>query len=158
MKKIAILYTKYSPVIDAIKCRLKGVCVDCVTSLDNEKYDLVILSNYDGMCERDALVCHHSLLPSFDSNNPVKQAILAGVKLTGITIYYTKTKKIVAQYPVFINNDMHYDNLKQELMYVEQTIFPLVAENILENKPFDIKSLLTNKCSGKCERCSSCNH
>ena len=158
MKKVAILYTNYSPVIDAIKYKLKDVSVDCITSLDEEKYDLIILSNYDGICEENALLCHHSLLPSFDCNNPVKQAILAGVKVTGITIYYSKTKKIIAQYPVFINDDMHYDNLKQELDYVEQTILPLVVEKIIENKPFEISSLVSNKCNSLCGGCSSCKH
>ena len=158
MKKIAILYTKYSPVIDAIKYKLQDYQVDCIKSLNEENYDLVILSGYEGVYEENALVCHHSLLPSFDCDEPEKQAILTGVKITGVTIYYSKTKKIVAQYPVFINNDMHYDNLKQELDYVEQTIFPLVIEKIVENKPFEINSLINNKCGGLCGGCSSCKH
>ena len=158
MKKIAILYTKYSPVIDAVKHRLKDVAVDCITSLGDEKYDLIVLSNYNGICEENALVCHHSLLPSFNCNNPVKQAILEGVKLTGITIYYSKTKKIVTQYPIFIKNDMHYDDLKQELNYAEQTLFPLVIEKIIKNEQFDIGSLINNKCNSLCGGCTSCKH
>lgn len=158
MKKIAILYTKYSPVIDAIKYRLKDVSVDCMTSLNDKDYDLIVLSNYDGICEENALVCHYSLLPSFNCSNPAEQAILEGVKLTGITIYFSKTKKIVAQYPIFIDNDMHYDNLKQELNYAEQTLFPLVIEKIIKNEPFDINSLINNKCNRLCGGCTSCKH
>ena len=158
MKKLAVLYSEYSPVIDAIKYTLSDCTTDCLTTADNtENYDLIICLD-NKKAEGNAIACHHSLLPAFDCEEPEKEAILNGVKVTGITIYYPNTKKIIAQYPVFINNDTHYNDLKQELTYLEQTLLPLVAEKILNNEPFDIQKLVNKGCGGNCGGCSSCSH
>ena len=159
MKNIAILYSEYSATIDAIKYQLADYNVDCVTAPPKEgEYDLVILSDYkDDYCG-NAVMCHHSLLPSFDNKEPIKQAMLEGVKVTGITIFFTKPRQIIAQYPVFINNSTHYDELKQELRYIEQILYPLVIEKVLKNEPFEVRTLLKKTCSGNCGGCSSCNH
>ena len=160
MKKIAILYTEYSPLIDAIKYQLSDCVVDCLTtSFDMAEYDLVVNLGcaYDG----ESLSCHHSLLPAFDSDEPEKEAILLGVKVTGLTIYYTKSKRIIAQYPVFITNSMHYDDLKQELTYIEQTLFPLIVKKVADNEPFEVRSLLGKTCSESCGNnggCSGCSY
>lgn len=157
MKRIAVLYSKHTPVIDAIKHRLADCIVDCYTDTkDAEEYDLVIcLSNEKP--KGNVISCHHSLLPAFNCAEPEKEAILQGVKVTGITIYYTNTGKIIAQYPVFINNDTHYDDLVQELNYLEQTLLPIIIEKIINNEPFEIQTLINKSCGG-CGGCSSCNH
>jgi len=161
MKKIAIIYSKYTPTIDAIKYTLSEHKVDCFKNefySDND-YDLVILSDNNTKYDGNALACHHSLLPSFDNDDPVKSAILEGVKVTGITVYYTNPKKIIAQYPVFINNNTHYEELRQMLKYLEQTIFPVVIKKIINNEQFELHSLLNkNQCSGNCGGCVSCSH
>lgn len=157
MKKVAILYKDYSPIIDAIKYELSDCQVDCLTSSSAmDKYDIVINFgiNYDG----EALTCHHSLLPAFDSKEPVKDAILAGVKVTGVTIYYTKSKRIIAQYPIFIDNSKHYDEIKQEILYIEQVLLPIVAKKILDNKPFDVRTIINGGCGHNCGGCSACSH
>ena len=157
MKKVAILYREYSPIIDAIKYQLADCVVDSLTELSGMgEYDLIVNlgSNYDG----EALACHHALLPAFNSEEPVRDAILAGVKVTGITIYYTKSNKIIAQYPVFINNNTHYEELEQELDYIEQTLFPPVIHKVLNNEPFEVRALLNKSCSGSCGGCSGCSH
>lgn len=157
MKHVAILYSEYSPLIDAIRYQLQDCEVDCITESKNmDKYDLVI--RLDGQYGGEALTSHYSLLPAFNCEEPVREAILSGVKVTGITIYYTKSGKIVAQYPVFIKNDTHYDELKQELSYIEQTLFPLVIHKIINNEPFEVRALLNKSCSGNCGGCSGCSH
>ena len=157
MKKVAILYKDYSPVIDVIKHQLSDCRVDSFSTPDDiGNYDLVI--NLGVSFDGEALACRHSLLPAFDCDEPVKEAILAGVKVTGITIYYTKSEKIVAQYPVFINNETHFDELEQELKYVEQTLFPPVIRKILDNEPFEIHALINQGCGGQCGGCGSCSH
>lgn len=157
MRHVAILYSEYTPAIDAIKYQLQDCEIDCFTELKNtDKYDLII--NIGCQYEGNALACHHSLLPAFDCEEPEREAVLAGVKVTGITIYFTESQKIIAQYPVFIKNDTHYDELKQELDYIEQTILPLVVQKILNNESFEVRSLLNKACSGKCGGCSTCNH
>ena len=159
MKKVAVLYSKHSPLIDAIKYHLSDCDIDLLTSHENlASYDLIVLSNYNGDFKENGLKCHHSLLPAFNSTEPEKDAMLEGVKVTGITIYSTNPYKIIAQYPVFIHNNMHYDELKQELDYIEQTLFPLVIRKVLNNEPFEVQTLLSKSCSGNCRGCSSCNH
>ena len=80
---------------------------------------------------------------------------MSGVKVTGITIYNTKSKKIIAQYPVFIKDEFHYDELLQELKYIEQIIYPIVIEKIINKEPVEIKQFSPNgcSCSGGCNSC-----
>ncbi len=159
MKKIAILYSKYSSIIDAIKYQLSECEVDCLTNpIDMNKYDLVVLSDYEQKYEGKAVICHHSLLPAFDTQTPVKDAFLSGVKVTGITICYTNPRKIITQYPIFINNDMHYDELVRQLSYIEQMLLPIIVKKILADEPFDVQKIINNGCGGNCGGCSSCNH
>lgn len=159
MKKLALLYSTYTPTIDSIIAHLKDFDVTCLTTPDNlDIYDLVANINYKSEVEQNHVAVHHSLLPAFESEEPVKDAILAGVKVTGITFYYTNPKKIITQYPIFISNASHYDDVAKELEYLEQTIYPLILERLLENKPFEIRNLLSKGCSGNCGGCNSCKH
>ena len=158
MKKIAVLYSEYTPTIDAIKYQLQNDEITCLKEPDNQmnRFDIVVLVNYNSEYQGKSLRCHHSLLPAFDTEEPVRDAILLGVKVTGITIYETKSKKIITQYPVFIRDDIHFDELKQELNYLEQTIYPPVIEMILNNKPFNSRELISGNCNGNCGGCSGC--
>lgn len=159
MKKLALLYSTYTPTIDSIIAHLKDFDVTCLTVPDNlDTYDLVANINYKSEIEQNHVAVHHSLLPAFESKEPVKDAILAGVKVTGITFYYTNPKKIITQYPIFISNASHYDDVAKELEYLEQTIYPLILQRLLENKPFEIRNLLSKGCSGNCGGCNSCKH
>lgn len=162
MKKAAILYSTYTPTIDAIISRLEDVRFDCIqTGADLDGYDLVVgvgLEDVSGI-ERNIVNIHHSLLPAFSGEEPVKQAFLAGVKVTGLTIYYTNPEKIIAQYPVFISNDAHFDDVEHEIQYLEQTIYPIVLEKILNGGVFEIKDLLkSGGCASGCGGCGKCNH
>ena len=160
MKKVAILYSTYTPTVDALKSVFKNDYVDCLmtapTKEDSVKYDLVIVTNYNEPVEFNALNIHHSLLPSFDGKEPEMEAILAGAKITGITIYYTRPQKIIAQYPLFIQNDTHYEELVEKLNRLEQLIYPIVAEKILNNEQFDIKTLIQGSSGGCCGNCNGC--
>lgn len=159
MKKIAILYSEYSPVIDAIKYQLNNCEIDTLKEISEASiYDLVVLCSYYGEYKGNAIKCHHSLLPAFDSEEPEKEAILEGVKVTGVTIYFTNPKKIIAQYPIFITNSMHYDDLVKEMEYIEQTIYPIVVQKILNNEAFELQSIMNKGCGNSCRGCSSCSH
>ena len=159
MKKIAVLYTEYSPIIDIIKYHLSDCEIQIMTTpTDMGKYDYVILSNYEKEYSGNAILCHHSLLPAFDTETPVKDAFISGVKVTGITICYTNPRKIIAQYPVFIKYDMHYDELKQELSYLEQTLFPIILEKIIKRESFEIDKIVKKGCAKNCGGCLSCSH
>ena len=157
MKRIAVLYSEYKPIIDALKYTLSDCEVECLTEISRKDYDLVI-----NLCPEKSdtagIACHHSLLPAFNSADPEKDAILAGVKVTGITIYDTVSGNIITQYPVFIKNDIHYDELKKEMDYLEQVLFPVTARKIIDNEQFDIQSFMQGGCGGNCGGCSSCRH
>ena len=161
MKKVAILYSDYIPLIDAIKYQLSNVAeVDCYTEYNQNlsKYDLLLSCGYKGNIDFEFLTCHNSLLPAFTDEFPEKQAIEKGAKVTGITIFWGKSNRIVTQYPVFIYNDARYEELKQELDYLVQTILPYVAEKIIKNEQFEIQSFMrgSHKCSSSCRGCKGC--
>ena len=138
MKKVAILYSEYTPTIDAIKYALQDTEIACFCDADKitENYDLIVTVNYKGNCQNKALVCHHSLLPAFNCDEPIKEALLSGVKVTGITIYITPSKKILFQYPVLISDDTNYTELESELNFLEQSIYPIVIKQFLNNPYF----------------------
>lgn len=159
MKKVVIIYSKYTPTIDAIIAHLKDFEVKAVNSVEEiGACDLLVNTNYEKEIPQNHINVHYSLLPAFSDNEPVKEAFLAGVKVTGISFYYTNPERIIAQYPIFISNFSHYDDIERELEYLEQTIYPLILEKILRNEPFEIRKLLTKGCSGNCGGCDSCKH
>ena len=156
MKTIAILYSENTPVLDAVISKLDDYNYQLLTAFPEnpDDFDLIIDVNFKNDIKSNVLKCHYSLLPSFQSDEPLREAFLEGVKVTGITVYFTDPVRILAQYPVFIRNDAHYDDILQEMEYLEQVIFPIVIEKILLNEPFDIQDLLKgNKCSGGCSGC-----
>jgi len=164
MKKIVIFYSEYIPLIDAIKYQLQETAeVFCFQNFDDCKeinaYDLVVSCHYKGNIDCEYLDSYFSLLPMYQGKNPIKQAIEDGVKVTGITIYYKKNRKILAQYPIFVNNDIHYELLKQKLEYIEQIIYPYVIYKILMNEQFDIQAFMKNgkTCSSNCKECTGCH-
>lgn len=161
MKKIAVLYSEYVPVIDAIKCHLQNAEVfvyDFFPKNFNE-FDLIVSINLETPSDIPVLKSYHSLLPAFEkSDEPVRDAILYGAKITGLTIYFENPFKIVFQYSLILDNLTHYDEIEQELKYLEQVAFPIVIEKIINNEPIDIKKIFSNGCNGNCGGCGGCNH
>ena len=155
MIKVAILYDSFVPVVDALKAKLTDCCtVDCFNSLNFEQSNYkLIISLKKECCGFNVLKSHHSLLPAFDCIDPEKEAFLAGVKVTGITVFFTSPHKIIAQYPIFIQNDMHYDDLEKELEYIEQILLPEIAIKVIKNEAIDIQKIMNNKSCGGCKGC-----
>lgn len=131
------------------------------------KFDLIVLAGYMKILSEEVLKemgnvinIHPSLLPAFKgSTKAIKEAFLAGVKVSGVTVHWVTTDvdggKIIAQYPVFITNDMHFDDFEKEIHSLEHKLYPIVIENILEDKVFEFSDLLRSK--GSCSKgCSSC--
>ena len=149
---------------------------------NENKFDLIAMAGYMKVLPKEVIALgkfiniHPSLLPSFKGKDAIKQAFLAGVKVSGITIHRVEDKvdegKIIAQYPVFIDNLMRLDELEEEIHAVEHKLYPVVIEKILDDKVFDfqdlIKSSCNNKsCEGSCgghssdssaEGCKGCHH
>ena len=163
MKRVVVLYSDYSPIIDAIKYRLNNFA-EVICSIEEPEFikpnDLVVLCGYKKIYSGKALNIKYSLLPAFtDSNDPIMDAFLAGVKVTGITFCYTNPSKILAQYPIFIKNEMHYDELVQELKYTAQVLYPLIIECLVKDSVIDLQKIVNkSSCSGSCGGCTGCNH
>lgn len=129
------------------------------------KFDLVALAGYMQILPEEVLKLskfiniHPSILPAFKGKDAIKRAFLAGVKLSGITIHRVEKNidagKIIAQYPVFIDNYMHLDEFEEEIHTIEHKLYPIVIEKILEDKVFDFQDLMKSSCNnGGCG--SSC--
>ncbi len=132
------------------------------------KFDLVILAGYMRILPEDVLNVmnkviniHPSLLPAFKGSiNAIKEAFLSGVKVSGVTIHEVTSDvdggKIIAQYPVFINNETHFDEFEKEIHEIEHKLYPVVIEKILEDKIFEFQDLMKNSCSG--DICNTCRN
>lgn len=129
------------------------------------KFDLVVLAGYmriipeDVLEEMDRVVnIHPSLLPAFKgSANGIKDAFLAGVKVSGVSVHWVTTDvdggEIIAQYPVFITNDMHFDEFEAEMHKLEHKLYPVVIEQLLDDKVFDFSDLMKSSCGSSCGGC-----
>ena len=141
------------------------------------KFDLVALAGYMKILSGNVLEqmgrvlnIHPSLLPAFKgSKNAIQDAYISGVKVSGITIHMVTPDvdggQIIAQYPVFINHDMHFDEFESSIHEVEHKLYPIVIEKTLENKVFDFAELMKSSkgcsdggcgdggCGGGCGGC-----
>lgn len=132
---------------------------DNLKYFSENKFDLVALAGYMRIFPENALKAmekivniHPSLLPAFKGKDAIKQAFLTGVKVTGVTIHWVEKEidrgKIIAQYPVFIDNSMHLDELEAEIHKLEHKLYPIVIEKVLEDKVFDFQDLMKSSCQG----------
>ena len=120
--------------------------------------DLIVYDGYYGELPDNAINVHPSLLPAFNCEDAAKEAFLAGVKVSGVTIH--SKDKIIAQYPVLIGVDTHIDEFEKDLCDVKKRLLPPVIESILEDKVFDFSDLFRNPChcsDGGCSSCGKCN-
>ncbi len=131
---------------------------------DENKFDLVVLAGFMRIIPESLLKkmgrcinIHPSLLPLFKGKDAIKQAFLAGVKVTGITIHEVTPEldsgRIIAQYPVMVNDSMHYDELEEAIHRVEHIIYPQVVEKLLNNEPINFIKDNCSGCQGNCGGC-----
>ena len=113
--------------------------------------------------QKNTINLHPSLLPSFKGKDAIKESYLAGVKVSGITIHRVEPDnfygKIIAQVPILIGNDTHFDEFETEIINIASKIFPKVIETVLEGKVFDFSDLFKSSgCGGNCSSCGGCKH
>ncbi len=129
-----------------------------------EKIDYLVLNNYskklpDNVLKNSIVIkLHPSLLPAFDECEAAKKAYLAGVKVSGLTVsVMTPTEKyfkIVAQFPVLIDFDTHFDEFEENINKTECMFYPIVIDSIIKNKPFHFSMVIgQSSCSGNCGSC-----
>lgn len=81
---------------------------------------------------------HPSLLPSFPGKNAIEQAYDARVKVTGVTIHFVDegmdTGPIIAQAPVFIEDNDSIETVRVKIQRVEHRLYPHVLNNVINNQ------------------------
>lgn len=128
-----------------------------------QEFDLIVLDYLS--CELPASVLelgrfiniHPSLLPAFKGKDAIARAFNAGVKVSGVTVHTLTDDieggKILAQFPVLIGSLTHFDEFETEIHKLEQRLYPIVIEKILEDKVFDFSDLISE---GSCGNCGGC--
>ena len=126
-------------------------------------YDIIALSDYKRRLESDVLKLgkfinlHPSLLPAFKRPDAISRAFFSGVKVSGVTVHFINDDinkdTVIAQYPVLISNLTHYDEFENEIHALEDLLYPIVIEKLLNNQVFDFSDLIQN-----CGSCSGCRH
>ncbi|MFC1617154.1 phosphoribosylglycinamide formyltransferase [Candidatus Margulisiibacteriota bacterium] len=114
--------------------------------LQGHKVDLIILAGYMrivGKILLDAfpnkiLNIHPSLLPSFKGLNAQRQALKAGVKISGCTVHYVNEKlddgKIIFQEPVPVLDHDTEASLSKRILEKEHVIYPKAIQLYSEGK------------------------
>ena len=157
MKKIAILIDKENELKDVLDYELKDFNIKFFENIPDEDFDIVVILKDGINYDENAIKCTFSLLPAFaDSNNPIKEALEYGSKVTGLTVYYTQPFKVIEQYPIHIDADKHYDDIEKELKYLRQIILPYIIKQLALNEQINLKTLFKKSCTGGCSGCGGC--
>lgn len=84
---------------------------------------------------------HPSLLPSFPGKDAIEQAHEAKVKVTGVTIHYVDegmdTGPIIAQAPIFIEENDTVDVVRTKIQAVEHKIYPEVLQKLVNERKME---------------------
>jgi phosphoribosylglycinamide formyltransferase-1 len=106
------------------------------SALDEHRVDLICLGGFMRLLTAEfvqrwygrMLNIHPSLLPSFPGIDPARQALDAGVKISGATVHFvipeTDAGPIVMQGAVAVHDDDTPDTLAARILAVEHRIYP----------------------------------
>ncbi len=125
-----------------------------ITEQISEDCDLIVYNDFNGQMGENSINIHPSLLPAFEGEGAIEKAFVAGVKVSGVTIY--SNDRIIAQYPVLIGTMTHIDEFQKDMLDVKKRLVPPVIEAIIEDRVFDFQDLFRNSCTHKGGGCSSC--
>ena len=158
VKSLGIVDSDNKDIIFAIEKHFvsKDADVKVVSAdFDMSEFDLVVQTGYvnsDEIKHPNILNIYPTLLPAFQGEeNPILASYLAGVKVSGITVYNESLDKILAQYPVLIGVDTSIGELTDELSKIAQKIYPVVIESVLY-------VLFNNSsCKSNCGGCGGCH-
>ncbi|KRG14369.1 phosphoribosylglycinamide formyltransferase [Lederbergia galactosidilytica] len=110
--------------------------------LQEAKVDFIVLAGYMRLIGPTLLQAypnkiinlHPSLLPAFPGKEAIKQAVQAGVKITGITIHYVDegmdTGPIIAQEAVEISEDDTLFDVERKIHQVEHIFYPQTLQKL----------------------------
>jgi len=120
-----------------------GYTKDVVATLHAHDVDLVVMAGFGTILEHpihDAyplriLNTHPALLPAFKGWHAVREALVAGVKITGCTVHYAglevDTGPIVAQEAVPVFDGDTESTLHERIKQVERRLYPEVIAKVV---------------------------
>lgn len=153
-----------------LKSKEAGLNVKYLTSekifeyFSSHDFDLIALCDYRNELGTDILETgkfiniQPSLLPAFKGKDAIERAFIAGVKVSGVTVYSLNSvendEKIIAQYPVLVSNETHFDEFKSDIYHLEAVLYPVVIDKLLKDEVFDFPDLMNScSCEGGCGGC-----
>ncbi len=107
--------------------------------LVNVAYGMILPSTVLQMPSRGCINLHPSLLPAYRGAAPIQRALMAGEKVTGVTVLFMSPKldagNIIVQHKVLIEDDENYGSLHDRLalegaICLEDALDMLVQGNI----------------------------
>jgi phosphoribosylglycinamide formyltransferase-1 len=130
--------TDFRPTFDRV-----AYTKDVVTTLERHDVDLVAIAGFgtiladpfvDAFAGR-AVNTHPALLPAFKGWHAVRDALAAGVKITGCTVHLVigevDAGPILAQEPVPVLDDDTEATLHERIKEVERVLYPSVIERLV---------------------------
>ena len=79
---------------------------------------------------------HPSLLPSFPGADAQRQAVVHGVKISGVTVHFVTAEldagPIIMQRPVHVRDDDTTETLSARILLEEHTVYPAAVQLVLD--------------------------
>lgn len=150
-----------------------GNCCEISFHIEQSEYvkgaDLIVLVHQSEIYLKPdcpVINVHPSLLPSFACVDALSKSFLSGIKVGGITVHKVENNnfwgQIIAQYPVLIGLNTHFDEFEAEILSIEKALLPNVIDAVLNDRVFDYTDLFNRSCrcnSGGCSgNCADCRH
>jgi phosphoribosylglycinamide formyltransferase-1 len=122
----------------------EGYTKEVVTTLERYDIDLVAIAGFGTILSKSfvdtfgsrAVNTHPALLPAFKGWHAVRDALAAGVKLTGCTVHLVTedvdSGPILAQEAVAVLDDDTEASLHERIKQVERRLYPDVIERLVE--------------------------
>ena len=117
-----------------------------VSALRSHQIDLVVLAGFMRVLGEDFLGSfpdrviniHPALLPAFGGVHAQRQALEAGVKITGCTVHFVDagvdTGPVIAQSAVLVHEDDDEESLSARILAEEHRLLPAVVRAIAERR------------------------
>jgi phosphoribosylglycinamide formyltransferase-1 len=109
---------------------------EIIRQLEENKIDLIVLAGYMRMVSAELvsryknriLNIHPALLPSFKGSEGIKDALIYGVKVTGVTVHFVDEEMdhgaIILQEAVKIKEDETLESLEKRIHKIEHRLYP----------------------------------
>jgi phosphoribosylglycinamide formyltransferase 1 len=119
---------------------------EVVAALQESDIDLVVMAGFGTILDqpihdsypRQILNTHPALLPAFKGWHAVRDALAAGVKVTGCTVHFASLEvddgPILAQEPVLVMDDDTEETLHERIKAVERRLYPDVVARIVRER------------------------